>query len=474
MRITQFAPRVYENETIYSIASRSVLNDISGSVSQGIENITGSRSIQLDAIFPSYLAKLAAHTRIELDVLICDFSLLPYFSLFAPEQARGNAVRALQNGNSSAAFKSLGLLVTRINTNKYHRFCPRCAIEQDFTYGEAYWLRHHQLPLVSVCTTHKCDLEQMPRKRKQLVFPDINRSPVSSNNEVALKLAEISESLLGMPTFDLPKLRLCYAIRLIDKKLATTESLNIAGLRMQMRKYYETQALELDVDTLLNETNEHGYPANLFYAKKAAHHPLKHVLLIAFLFDHFGDFIVSYTNASQATKVALEARKAVSQTELDKVRRSDVITTLRSGLSLRQTMRHSKVSAATVRNIAKDIGVSLNRRSQTLPQMTHRAIIIKLMVGLPSTFIAKQLGCTIYKVEKVLTREPEIKRLRRQVRFYERRKFARKNVLRIISNPNKASIKSLREDCYNDYVWLYEKDTAWLAKTIETLKNKGL
>jgi hypothetical protein len=472
MRITQFAPRVYENETIYSIASRSVLNDISGSVSQGIENITGSRSIQLDAIFPSYLAKLAAHTRIELDVLICDFSLLPYFSLFAPEQARCNAVRALQNGNSSTAFKSLGLLANRINENKYHRFCPRCAVEQDFTYGEAYWLRHHQLPLVNVCTTHKCDLEQMPRKRKQLVFPDIYRSPVSSNNEVALKLAEISQSLLGMPRFDLPKLRLCYAIRLIDKKLATTKSLNIAGLRMQMRKYYETQAL--DVGTLLNETNEHGYPANLFYAKNAAHHPLKHVLLIAFLFNHFGDFIVSYTNASEATKVALEARKAVSQTELDNVRRSDVITTLRSGVSLRQTIRHAKVSAATVRNIAGNIGVSLNRRSQTLPQMTHRAIIIKLMVGLPTAFIAKQLGCTRSKVEQVLTGQPEIKRLRQQVRFYERRKLARKNVLSIIGKLNKGSIKGLKEHCYSHYIWLYKNDRSWLAKKIESIKNKGL
>jgi hypothetical protein len=472
VKITQFSPRVYEDETIYSIAARAVLNDISGTVAQGIENITGSRNIQLDAQFPSYLVMLSDYTGIEFNDLIRDFSLIPYFSLFAPEQARCNAIHALQNGNSIAAFKSLGLLASRINESKYHRFCPECAVEQKFTYGEAFWLKHHQLPLVSVCTSHNCFLEQLPRKRKTLVFPNPQIRPKPNKDEVSLKLADISKSIMGLPPFDLPKLRMCYAVRLIEKKLATIKSINVSGLRGQLRDYYKNQAFGCDALALLNNNDDHGYPANLFYSKQAAHHPIKHLLLITFLFDHFGDFIVSYSNMSQLEKRALPASKPVSKSTIDDKKRRKVIVALNSGKSLRQTMRIARVGAPFVRSIADSIGVPIEHRAPKLSSGLHRAIVIKLMYGLSIMHISVQLECKKSDVENVLTGLHSIKLLRKKIRFYQRRKIARKTISIAITNSSIASIKKLKDEYYKDYMWAYKNDKKWFVKNIEELKNK--
>lgn len=473
MKPTQYSPRVYEDETIYSIAARAVLNDISGTVSQGIENITGNRNIQLDALFPSYLGNLSDYTGIELQALIQDFSFIPYFTLFAPEQAANNAVKALQNGNSSAAFKSLGLLAGRINEYKYHRYCPKCAAEQEFAYGEAFWIKQHQLPLVSVCVTHNCILEQLPRKRKTLVFPDSRTQSTSNKDEISLKLADISRSLLTMPPFDLTKLRMCYAVRLIDKRLATTKSLNISGLRKQMRHYYETQVFGTDVLSLLNNNDEHGYPANLFYSKTAAHHPIKHLLLITFLFNHFGDFIVSYTNVSQLQQRQKRTPEPASQQSIDNEKYQKVVSALKNGRTLRQTMRIAKVGAPLVRNIANRLDLPLERRAPGISSAPERAIVIKLMYGLPTGTIAKQLRCKKSEVESVLTGLHAIKLLRKKVRFYQRRKVARKTILVAIISESVASIGKLKDKHYKDYMWAYKNDKEWLFKNIEVLRNRN-
>ena len=51
------------------------------------------------------------------------------------------------------------------------RYCPLCCQEDIETFGEPYWHTSHQLPLISVCTKHKCRLESIPiKKRKDLNF----------------------------------------------------------------------------------------------------------------------------------------------------------------------------------------------------------------------------------------------------------------------------------------------------------------
>ncbi|NRA81962.1 MAG: hypothetical protein HRU18_27515, partial [Pseudoalteromonas sp.] len=59
MRMKQIYPRIYAEETVYSIASRLVLNDVSSSISQSMLNVFDNKNIQLDSILPSFINRLA-------------------------------------------------------------------------------------------------------------------------------------------------------------------------------------------------------------------------------------------------------------------------------------------------------------------------------------------------------------------------------------------------------------------------------
>lgn len=436
-------------------------------MSRSLHNVFHNKNLQLDSALPSFLPLLAEKMQCSCDELLQQHSLFPYYSMFANKRARQRALSTLLRGDSSGAFKALGLLANRLADESHLKYCPMCANNQKFVYGETYWLRAHQLPLVSVCAEHKCKLIQVPRRRKHLLFPEHSKSIDFKIDAVAMKIADISSNLLNSSNFDNGKLLKGYAARLFGRRLATTKSINLSKWFTEMSDYFVSLKVKDErVAQLLSEQSDHGFPANVFYYDNASHHPIKHVLIITFLFEHFGDFVVNYSNAS--TIVDNQNRPELpKQSDIDKAKHNKVKQYLNQNLSLRQIVKRANASAATVRNIAKRQGVQLVSVKPKVDHTTERSITIKLMVGLPTEQISLQLGVSISDVEQVLSGQPEIKFLRRRIRHYSKRYESRENVLKIIAGLKDYRVKELKDKCYRDYMWLYKNDKLWLLETLE-------
>jgi hypothetical protein len=463
MRVLQLSPRIYEGETTYSIVARMIFNDLSTSVSEGMQNVLGSRNLQLDAALPSYIDKLSGLTGIDSANLVLHHSIFPYLSAFANPQAKSGAENSMLAGSSSAAYKALGLLANRLPESPELKFCPTCADEQNFAFGEAYWLREHQLPLVTTCLKHGYKLVTKKRQRKHVLFPDVGLSAETSNCPVAAKVAELSQWLLNDNLLDAEKLRGCYAVRLMQRGLATAKSINVKKWREALNVYYQPLMSDPLMKTVFKTTSDHGFPANVFYLEKANHHPIKHVLIICHLFEHFGDFVVTYTNAMKTYQemAAKTSAQPLPQASIDKERHDNVIVALKSKQSLRQIMTSSKVGAATIRNIARKSGIGLQSRKRKVNTIMFRAVTIKLMIGEPVAAIAAHFELSVSDVEQVLTGQPEIKVLRQKVRCYAKRKKARKALLHAKRNTTDLRVKDLKNKCYADYMWLYKHDRDW-------------
>jgi hypothetical protein len=471
MEVLQYSPRRYENETVYSIAARLVLHDISISVSKGVQNVFQNINLRLDSALPSFLPELALLMRCNVDELVQQHSLFPYYSMFANKHARQKALSTLLQGDSSGAFKELGLHASQLSDEAHLKYCPICAKNQKLSYGETYWIRSHQLPLVNICLEHSCRLIKVPRRRKQLLYPDSDKFIDFNVDALEIKVAEISQGLLKSSSFDTGTLLKGYATRLVNRRLASTKSIRFSKWFTDMSEYFVSlRAMDDRVAQLLTERSSHGFPANVFYFNHRSHHPIKHVLIIVYLFEHFGDFIVNYCSASNS--VDNQNRPELpKQSDIDKAKHSKVKQYLNQNLSLSQIVKRANASAATVRNIAKRQGVQLASVKRQLDHTTERTITIKLMVGLPTEQISLQLGVSISDVEQVLSGQPEIKFLRRRIRHYSKRYESRENVLKIIAGLKDCRVKELKDKCYRDYMWLYKNDKSWLLETLETLEK---
>lgn len=471
MRMLQIAPRIYKGETIYSIAARIVLNDVSTSFSQSMINKFENKNIQLNSVFPSYLNQLSSLTSCTVDYLLDNHSLFPYYSAFSPDRVKKQARDFLKVGDSSAAYKLLGLLANRLTEDGIHKYCPLCAYEQELTFGEAYWQLEHQLPLSMVCLKHECMLVSKPKARKQLVFPEIGSSVTDCTNPLLLKIAEINHFVLNDYSFDRAKLGQTYAVRLINKGLATTKSVRHIQWRNEMKAYFAPLMHDERVRKLLHSSAEQGFPANIFYNDDSSHHPIKHILIISFLFEHFGDFIVAYGKGESINVHAVKHPKP--QANINEERHKKTLTLLKSGMPLRDVISKAKVSAATVRNIARVHGIALIEHNRKVSSTMHRSILIQLLVGKPTEVIARDFNLSVGDIEQVLVGQAAIKILRQRIRFYTRRRTARHAVISALFTLVKPSISKLRKAVDKDYMWLYKHDREWLNDFKNTYFNNN-
>ncbi|MEQ2655251.1 TniQ family protein [Lawsonibacter asaccharolyticus] len=98
------------------------------------------------------------------EVLICH-TLLPYYTRFFSAEKKRQVWHALCSGHGSG--------ITSVRTQMPDgteglKYCPVCYHSDTTQYGEPYWHREHQIPLLPLCPTHKVPLVTVPVKFARL------------------------------------------------------------------------------------------------------------------------------------------------------------------------------------------------------------------------------------------------------------------------------------------------------------------
>lgn len=152
-------PDPYPEETVHSLCSRHAhylkLNPRDTSLKLFGTNQIGSY-VDLPLRIDQLLQNFRNPTSHTVEILILDHTTAPFYITFWSRDRASRLLSAMGffKQPNHTSLDSKGLFVSFEAGNRV-RFCLECASDQRAKYGEAYWLRLHQIAGVQVCPIHK-------------------------------------------------------------------------------------------------------------------------------------------------------------------------------------------------------------------------------------------------------------------------------------------------------------------------------
>lgn len=134
-----------------------------------------------------------------------DHTLAPYLLRFYPQEKKQQVYVQIKSGKASG----ITTLETKgLTDDTGLKYCPRCYKEDEQAFGESYWHREHQIPLMSVCPKHGCRLMacSLPFARLSELFVPLCGVECSSPEDDQIpeweyKLAQTLNQFLSLPYF---------------------------------------------------------------------------------------------------------------------------------------------------------------------------------------------------------------------------------------------------------------------------------
>lgn len=269
--------------------------------------------------------------------------------------------------------------------------------------------------------------------------------------------------------FDGDDLRWTYLLQARKRDLIAFDgSLRLRALRDAFIGHHGDLFGQLD-DGFLGDLNDcNGGFLSLLLRKYPGHrHPLKHVLLMDFLFKDFQEFLTTFR----------EAKKLLEEGGVD-----SLMGALRAGqadLIGRVTTEGESVSQA-----AMNVGVSFNTASRFLDSKTgfvrpRRSRIVgtdketKLQAMLINGLGRKEIGAALFIrtafIKDYLSKNPEIK-AKWEIAFKGRELDKHRKQLRdALAKHPELPLKAIRRLPNNGFQWLYNNDREWLTEILPAL-----
>lgn len=168
-----YFPTPYPYEWWWSVLCRYFVRSGYHNHATAMKELSPSRSKSVGRLFPAgdiyeMAVQLPAH-HFPLKGIILQHTLAPYYLRFYPSEKKTQVLAALLSGQS-AGLTSIEL--TTPDGKQGLKWCPVCRQEDEAAYGEPYWHRAHQIPLLPLCPRHGCRLmlHEVPFSRLSELF----------------------------------------------------------------------------------------------------------------------------------------------------------------------------------------------------------------------------------------------------------------------------------------------------------------
>lgn len=454
---------LFPEETPYSYVVRLWLTSAYPSTRKFLTELIGNAHYQLHTAFPSYIPQIARLTEESADVLLLEHSLFPYFSAFLTTNRREELRAKMLHGNTGALQSQLSLLANRIPQTPTLKYCPLCANNDLDQFGVAYWHVNHQLPFTQTCPLHGCRLLSILYKRRDLILPpqsqnELSIGDVSSDKERLF--TSLSDELLSHngARFDQARLAKCYRHGLRQSGFCTDkESVHQFNWAMAVKAFWRAD-LPPELFTALYVKRSHlNFPRCLLYQPNAAHHPIKHILIIGQLLTSFDDFKICY----EAGHGLEDMPPALKKPMIPRVSaQSDGIldAELGAGKSLREAAKRASVSIGYAKSFALKHNYTIERRAQKIFGEERKQILEMLKKGAQTKVTAKSVGCSVGAVEQVLTQTQGLSVRREQERRKMKRKLHQKTIQMFLKERPQATRNDIKRMCGAAYSWFFKND----------------
>jgi hypothetical protein len=436
--------------------------------------------------FPAHLHTLNENTGGQLGHpkdLALHHTLLGYFLPLAdPLIAEGIVQRTFEGAMPEIKMK-LGITASRVGGHHPLKGCPACFDEDESSVGFSYWHVSHQFPSVMVCERHHRPLliawdPVTPVHRRGWLLPrsGLKREwlevPIDGNAQMdrLLRLATFSTHFSHLAPGSLNHIQMAraYQAALRGMRLATVSgSLRLATLVEMTRSHYRGMEVIPGFEALQAITPDWPGLAGALARQKPRHgHPLKHLLLIAMLFDTWAEFVKAYEDQKDKT---IAPPNAASEPGDDAA--IDAFCTLvsRDKLSIRAASTKVGISTTTGVKWAKLRRVPYTTRTKTLSRQKVEKCRKLLSRGLDSLTVANAVGVSRVSVNRLRSSDPDLEETCKLARFLKRRKKARERLTQLLQRYPTAAINELRRAPRNPYTWLYRNDRTWLGENLASL-----
>jgi len=298
-----YFPPVYKDELLYSMLSRG----FRWSMVNGYRSLTmeyfGKRTVSPTIEFQSNLNVLTQ--RIELDVtgeqILNHHTLYPLYEPFLSKEEQ-KSIKSMMLGDGGLGIKGkIGFLAGSVCKKNSLVFCPMCVKEDAVDGNELYFKVVHQMQGVKACVKHGCALEDYPVKHEaisrieyvwldeQLVCDVEVREPQVFDVVISDYFDKIYEGYIQ--GYDGVKLIELYKERLKEKQCVKIKgSIDYDKFITEFELFYGESTLKRYESTI--EPEEFAWHRSMLRSRFRKLHPVRHVLMIHFLFGSVDNLIV--------------------------------------------------------------------------------------------------------------------------------------------------------------------------------------
>lgn len=415
--------------------------------------------------------------------LIQRHTTFEFYSKFLIQDYVQKIVQSLVSADSSTARSKLGLNQNDFIFSKVLKICPSCYDIQYQTKGFSWWQTGHQLPTSFVCHEHDGALKLLivPHTRgyaKSFYTPSSKLKLLDISQYFDAKcywkqlrsISDWGDAIWRGDGLQIPDgvLRWCCLYQAHTKGwIGPDGRIMINELRNAFVEHYG-EMLKIFGEKYLHDLTDvnSAFYTQLIRKPSGRQYPIKHVLLINFLFDSLEEFLGIYHDV---TNDLLQGGDALCGAIVSKKNSMIARMKLNAGQTLNQVASLLGMSALSVSKCAcKD-----NTETRSLPRVIgteKEAIIIeKLRQGMECKDVAIAAGVLVSYIWNYLAKSPSLKK--EWMESYRPRQvdLHREQFLAVLKNHPGASLNAIRRIPKNGFNWLYANDREWLRNTLPAM-----
>ncbi|GAB6064255.1 TnsD family Tn7-like transposition protein [Deferrisoma palaeochoriense] len=484
LALTHF-PTALPDESVMGMCARYQVLAVHCSARESLRALFGRGMPVTSSNLPTYVGLLADRLPPDIGLtaeeIIEHHTHLPYYRPFRTATTVAGMIRAMLGRGGSNAKAVGGLLSGRVGASDPLRYCPICRDADLQRYGVAYWHREHLLPGVLVCAHHEVGLRQVdppietPARHGFSLPP---AEPVEDRHhadladgldeaaiDAAVAIARISRDILWSAT---PSLAARDTARAYRAEVARRGWMTAGGrvrqapLQERVLEHYHGLSATPPYGRLLGLLDAaETWLATIVRGRRAGAHPLKHILLIAFLYTDWPAFLratreqVPYSPpepGSGAENASPPAGPALLRHLV-----------LVEGHSLRSAAEvlGTTVTTLSVRASRYEIPLSRTRPVKHRPAGERRARRL-LRRGVPMQDVMAATGYSRAHLGRILRGNPQLRYRRQHSLMRRARRRHRADYTAARTADPEASATEIRRRVPAAYAWLYAHDREWL------------
>ncbi|MFJ5240419.1 TnsD family Tn7-like transposition protein [Pseudomonas neuropathica] len=366
------------------------------------------------------------------------------FPLFVPFQSKvkiEDAIKTVKGDRIDSIKYRLGLVSSGFGAEHPLKACPHCMREDVHAHGIAYWHLTHQYPGVLICPRHQAWLMASTKGRRWsgrfewslpaeefLIEQDSSQKLWSRPVFLALADNVINLASIGR-TMSFEPCAVAAAYR--TAVLQGSRPASLLDRTEPLRRFHLFESLPTD------KKSSESFVNQLVRIPRSSIHPLKHLVLIDWLFDDLYSFLEAYE--AEVARSANQVTRATSRAPDNRVLQSS--------------------SGAQAKNAP---------RPKRLKGQLKEELMSKLTEGVSKQVLCDEFKITVSTINKLLRAHPStyvIALEARQRRELDERRSQWQHLHKL--HPE-LGVQALRSTTPSLYAWLYRNDKAWLIAEEQT------